>query len=189
MTNTTLTKTRVKKITFESVFKGLKVQNNPNLLKELKPLYDHEHPQDTYPAEDLLEFTRIIRLRLYPHLSADRAAFEMGKQTFHGLYKDTVVGGILFSALKVMKPIRTAKLGARLWNDSGVGQLENLEVGPNQLLSHFRNFLTAPYYPIGIAIAGLEVMGYTKVRYDVTILPSSPGLFSHNFDVFYQLEG
>lgn len=179
---------RIKKLAFEAIIKGADVESNPTLSRELKPLFDIEHPKSDYPPEVASQFMELVCQRLYPGIPREKAMMELGRKSFHGFYKGTVVGGIMLTAIKVMKPQRMSSLAARMWNDVGVGQMGVEDLDANRSRASYRNFMLDHYLPLGVSLEGMATSGVKNVQYEIVELPRSSGLFCYNFDIIYELD-
>jgi uncharacterized protein (TIGR02265 family) len=187
-TDATATNLRVKKLAFESLAKGTGILDNPALLQQVKHLYDPLNTQNDYPAESFTQFVELLRQKLYPTLPREKGLIELGRQGLQGFYKGTIIGGIMLAAIKVMKPMRLIKVGARMWDDVGIGQVEPVEITPTKIECRNRNFLLDPYFPVGMTLEALEISGAKNVRYQVKTLANTPAPHSYNYNVVYEVD-
>lgn len=179
---------RIKKLAFEAIVKGTGIEGKPALVQELKPLFDIDRPQADYSPEVAINFMELVRERLYPGVSREKAMLELGRQCFHGFHKGTVVGGIMLTAIKVMKPQRMSSLAARMWNDVGTGHMGVEDLSATRSRASYRSFLIDPYLPLGVSLEGMAAAGVKSVSYEILELPTSSGIFCHNFDIVYELD-
>jgi hypothetical protein len=179
-------KPRVKKLAFEALVKGAKIEDNPTILRELKPLYNLKRPEADYSPQAFVAFLEVLRLQLYPAFSPEQGLLELGRLLFHGFHKGTVVGGIVFSALKIMSQFRLGKSSERIWQDMGVGEFEVKQPTPDKIYAYCRNFIVEPPLLIGAALEGMKAAGAREVNYRLEKrFPFSPG--HYNFVVIFEL--
>lgn len=182
------TEPAIKQICFEAILKGTNVVNDAALLQELKPLYDLQRLQRTYPVEVYQEFVERIRASLYPGLAHEEANFKLGQKAFDGYLKGTIVGRVALAAIYIMGPSRLMAMSERLWGDVGLGECKPEKLGEGYYRVRYRNFLLEPAIVLGVAVEALVVAKAQKLIYSLEPLPDS-GPYFYNFDVVFQWEG
>lgn len=186
MTGTTsFSDSTVKQVVFEAVLKGTGAINDPAILQELKPFYNLTRPQHLYSPEALQQFLLSLCEKLYPALATEQALFEIGKRSFHGFNKGTIVGKVALAAIHIMGPVRLMKMNGKLWEDVGVGQCRIEQIGEKRFRSHYRNFALLSHGAAGCAAEALNVAGAKNLRYTLEPLPA-PGSYRHNFNIVYE---
>jgi uncharacterized protein (TIGR02265 family) len=185
MAEVNLTQMQIKSVAFEAAFKGMGISENSLLREKIKAYYDPNVLQASYTAEAYLKCVEIIRHYLFGHLPDEKALFEMGRLSFNGFYKKTVVGGIILTAIRVMSPQRLAALAERVWKDSGFGQLTVASSSKRGSSGLYRNFLIPPHLAAGVAIEGFTTAGYKNPRYTLEELPSPDAPFL-NYNITYE---
>ncbi len=175
----------VKQVSFESVLKGTGLVDDQIFLHELKPVYNFERAERSYPPDVFQQFLELVRLKCYPDLALEDALFELGRKSFQGYYKGTIVGRVALAAIHLMGPKRLMYLGPRLLEDAGLGQVQAEKITECKHCGHYRNFLLMPLLMAGISIESFEVAKAINLRYEVKTLPS-PGLHLNDFDITFE---
>lgn len=175
---------RVANMTFEAILKGVGAADNPELLEELKPVYNAAQPRVYYSPEEFKAFTEILRQKYYPDLSPEEGLFELGRKSFHGYLKGTIVGRVAFAAIHIMGPSRVVMM-TRLWRDTGLGEAITEKLGEKRFRSTYRNFVIESPSIAGTAVESVIVAGAKNVRHQVEELPSS-GPDQHNFNIVFE---
>lgn len=179
-----LTNLKVKQLSFEATLKGTGAINDPAFLQELKSLYNVEKPQLSYSPETFQKFLDLIRERCYPDLPVEQGFFEVGRKSFHGYMKGTIVGRVALAAIHIMGPSKVVMM-ARLWDDSGLGQAETKKIGERKYQTEYRNFLLLPPGIAGVAVESVTVAGAKNTRYQIVELPT-PAPYIYNCNIIYE---
>lgn len=164
--------------------KGTGAADNPALLEELKPVYDAAFPNATYSPEEFQAFIEFLRVRFYPDMRPSEGLFELGRNSFHGYLKGTIVGRVALAAIHIMGPARVVMMD-RLWKDTGLGECKTEKLGEKRYRSLYRNFVIEAPAIAGTAYESLIVAKAKGLRYEIEELPPS-GPDQHNFNVIYE---
>jgi uncharacterized protein (TIGR02265 family) len=179
-----LTELKVKHLSFEAALKGTGALEDPTLLQEMKALYDVERPQASYSPETFQQFIGFLRQRLYPDLPEEEGLFKLGRASFQGYYKGTIVGRVALAAIHLMGPKRVVMLD-RLWEDSGLGQAKTVKLGEHRYETSYNRFLLVPSAIAGVASESLIVAGAKNLRHQIKVLPS-PVPYIYECKIIYE---
>jgi uncharacterized protein (TIGR02265 family) len=175
----------IKQSPFEALLKGLEIRKEAATWPELRPLYDLDHPQKTYPQQIYVKFWQLVRAQKFPDVPLEQADFELGKKLIYGYMNATTIGRLAFAMIPFMTPDNFFKIAPQLW-DQGLGEYTAERISDKKVAGHFNQCILSPEALAGATMIVLEVTKAKNVAYEVAHLIHS-GIY-YNCDIIFQWE-
>lgn len=176
---------KLRQSAFEALLKGLDIRKEAATWPELRPIYDLDHPQKTYPAQTFCQFWELIQAKKFPDVPLEEAHLEMGKKLTYGYVNGTTIGRLAFSIIPFMTTENFVKIAPQLW-DQGLGEYKVDRPAAKKATGQFRHCVLPPLALVGSTIVILQLTKAQNLTYEIAHTTQSGGCY--NCDIVFQWE-
>jgi uncharacterized protein (TIGR02265 family) len=176
---------KVKQSAFEALLKGLDVYKEAATWPELRPIYNLDYLQKTYPAQTYCQFWELVQAKIYPETPIEQAQLEMGKKLMLGYMYGTKIGRLAFSIIPLLTPDNFFKIAPQLW-DHGLGEYRVEKSSAKKVVGRFSQCVLPPLALAGSTIVIMQLTKAQNFSYVVEHSTSSGGYY--NFELAFEWE-